>query len=433
MSRPILRAVAGFALVAALVGGAVADEPPASPAKAAGPAAAGTSPVEATVRPDAAAQIAAGRYLVRIGDCAGCHALPGTTALAGGRAIPTPFGAVYSTNLTPDPKTGLGDWNADDFWRALHEGKSKEGRLLYPAFPYTSFTRITRGDSDAMFAYLRSLPAVERARTPPDLRFPYDTQLALTVWRMLYFRPAPFAADARRSAAWNRGAYLVEGLGHCGECHTPRNRLGGLERADAFAGTRIPSLGWDAPPLGPQGNGGPDAHAALGKLLRGGVSATDAVAGPMAEVVYGSLQYLTDADTNAIVTFLDSLPAPAPPSGKGTAWLAQTEWRNYRKAGARLYAQHCADCHGDDGRGKPYAYPALDGNPAVTAAKPDDAIQSVLFGGFPPSTPANPRPYGMPPFAQQLGDREIAEVLTYIRSAWGNRASAVAADDVRRR
>ncbi len=441
MSRRISAAAAALALAALLLRGVVADEPaphgaavgdasgPASGPNGSGPNASGPN---ASGLQDAG-PLAAGRYLVRIGDCAGCHALPGSTVLAGGRAIATPFGNVYSTNLTPDPKTGLGAWTPDDFWQAMHEGKSKDGRLLYPAFPYTSFTRITRADSDAIFAYLRSLPPVERARIAPDLRFPYDTQLALAAWRMLYFRPGEFEPDAGQSESWNRGAYLVEGLGHCGECHTPRDRLGGLERDDAYAGTRIPSLGWDAPPLGPRGDEGAEARAELAKLLRSGISARDAVAGPMAEVVFGSLAYLKPDDADAMVTFIESLPPPAAASNEAPVWLSQADWQRYRTAGKQLYAKHCADCHGDDGRGKPYRYPALATNPAVVADKPDDAIRSVLFGGFPPSTPGNPHPYGMPPFAQQLGDREIAEVLTYVRTAWGNRASAVAADDVRRR
>lgn len=198
--------------------------------------------------------IARGAYLARAGDCMACHTERGGVAYAGGRALDTPFGRVYAPNITPDLDTGIGQWNADDFWRALHNGKSRDGRLLYPAFPYPNYTRVTREDADALFAYLRSLPAHRQQNRPHALRSPYNLQLMLAGWRLLYFKPGVYEPDARRDATWNRGAYLVEGLGHCSACHSSRNGLGATE--GQLAGGMIPMLGWYAPPLTSSGEAG---------------------------------------------------------------------------------------------------------------------------------------------------------------------------------
>src|SRR5690606_13267684 len=234
-------------------------------------------------------QIARGEYLARAGNCIGCHTRRDGEPYAGGRAIRTPFGNVFSTNLTPDEETGLGTWTSADFWRAMHHGRSKDGRRLYPAFPYTSYTHVTREDSDAIFAFLKSLPPVRSPRIEPDLRFPYNLPLALAVWRALFFEPGGLEPDPSRSEQWNRGAYLVEGLAHCKACHSPRGRLGAIDSEQAYGGGEIPGLGWEAPPL----HGGmSDGEAKdLAVLLSTGVSRRTAVTGPMAEVVFHSLQY----------------------------------------------------------------------------------------------------------------------------------------------
>ncbi|HEY1226756.1 MAG TPA: cytochrome c, partial [Ramlibacter sp.] len=185
-----------------------------------------------------------GAYLVRVGNCMACHTDRGGAAWAGGRAIETPFGTVYATNLTPDPKHGLGQWTAADFWRALHHGRSRDGRLLYPAFPYPNYTEVTREDADAMFAYLRTVPAVPRANTPHRLRWPYSTQAALAVWRTLYFRAGVYEPEGTQSAEWNRGAYLVRGLGHCAACHSARNALGASSDMMDLSGGLIPMQNW---------------------------------------------------------------------------------------------------------------------------------------------------------------------------------------------
>ena len=199
--------------------------------------------------PASAAQIARGAYLARAGDCVACHTERGGLPYAGGRVLATPFGEIVAPNITPDKATGLGQWQADDFWRALHHGKSRDGRMLYPAFPYPNYTKVSREDSDAMFAFLQSLPAVANKTQPHRLRFPYDQPFMLAAWRALYFRPGSFQADPAQDATWNRGAYLVQGLGHCDACHSSRNWAGASQSATDLGGGLIPVLNWYAPAL----------------------------------------------------------------------------------------------------------------------------------------------------------------------------------------
>lgn len=198
---------------------------------------------------NATGQIERGRYLALAGNCMGCHTARGGAAYAGGRAIATPFGSIYSSNLTPDAQTGIGNWTADDFWRAIHNGKSKDGSFLYPAFPYPNYTKVTRADADAMYAYFRTVAPVRQANREHDLRFPYNQRMLLAFWRTLYFNPGEFEADTRQNAQWNRGAYLVQGLGHCAACHTARNALGGTVAEGDLAGGMIPMLNWYASSL----------------------------------------------------------------------------------------------------------------------------------------------------------------------------------------
>jgi mono/diheme cytochrome c family protein len=372
-----------------------------------------SSPADA--RPRVAGLIGKGAYLARAGNCMLCHTRRGGDDYAGGRAIETPFGTVYSSNLTPDRATGIGTWTSVDFWRAMHEGRSKDGRLLYPAFPYTSFTQVTQDDADALFAYLRSLPAVSQANRPHALRWPYDSQVALAAWRTLYFEPKTFQVDPVHDATWNRGAYLVRSLGHCNACHTTRNLLGAVDDSLDLSGGPMPMQNWYAPSLVLA------SEAGLGKwrtddivrLLQTGVSASASVSGPMAEVVLHSTQYLSEPDLQAIAVYLKSLPqVEAAPStsraGSGSAASLQ---------GADIYDKQCARCHGDDGQGVPGAYPALAGNRAVLMANTANMVQVVLHGGFSPATKGNPRPFGMPPYKLELDDRAVAAVLTHIRGA----------------
>lgn len=369
-------------------------------------------------------QVQRGAYLARAGHCAGCHTAPGGAAYAGGRGIETPFGTVYASNLTPDVATGLGRWSSDDFWQALHHGRSRDGRLLNPVFPYTNTTLVTREDADALYAFLRSLAPVAQPNRTHALRWPYNTQWALAVWRRLYFRPGVYAAEPAQSAAWNRGAYLVRGLGHCAACHSPRNTLGATA-SEGFEGGLMPGQGWAAPSLHAAESAGVQGwpQADVVALLQTGASPRASVQGPMAEVVYGSTQYLSQADVAAMAVYLRSLPvrpsAPVVPAARADA----VQWR----LGEQRYHDHCARCHGDQGEGAAGAYPTLAGNRAVVAADPGNLLRTLLQGGYLPATAGNPRPYGMPPFGPVLNDVELAAVATYLRQAWGHQASAVSA------
>ncbi len=375
------------------------------------------------------ALIERGEYLAAVGDCAACHTVRGGQPYAGGRSLATPFGDVPAPNITPDPDTGIGQWSFEDFWRALHEGKGRQGELLYPVFSYTSFTKVTRDDALAIFAYLKSLPPVNRPDLPSGLAFPYNVRSGLVAWRALYFQPGVFRPDASKSDEWNRGAYLVQGLGHCNECHTERDSLGGLKKDQHLTGGRIPALAWYAPDLSTQSGGGLEGWRAqdIVDLLKTGQSAKGTAFGPMADVVRLSTQHMTDADLQAVATYLQSLPPRASPASTAPFMRAASA-----EQGGTLYAKHCADCHGKDGNGVAGIYPPLNGNITVTEPTGINAVRSVLLGGFAPTTAANPRPYSMPPFAQQLRDADVAALVTYIRQSWSNRAGAVQPGDVAR-
>src|SRR3990167_441375 len=347
--------------------------------------------------PATAAQVARGAYLARGGSCAGCHTARGGAAYAGGRGIETPFGKVCAGNLTPDVATGLGAWSSADFWRALHHGRSRDGRLLYPAFPYPNYTQVT--------------------------------QAALAVWRALYFRPGQPPEDLSRSAEWNRGAYLVQGLGHCTACHTPRNALGAERKAQALGGGTVAGQGWYAPALDMPTEAGvaqwplQDVVA----LLQTGVAPQGSVTGPMAEVVFRSTQHLTPTDARAIAVYLQALPQRSAP-----AVVAEPPAAAALARGAKVYEQHCAQCHGDQGQGVPGAIAELAGNRAVLQADTTTLLRVVLQGGYLPATAGNPRPHGMPPFRQVLGDEDVAAVLSFVRNAWGNQAPGVGTIDAYR-
>lgn len=372
--------------------------------------------------PARAADASHGEYLARLGHCSGCHTARGGADYAGGAAIATPFGTVYAANLTPDEATGLGRWREADFWRALHNGRSRDGRLLAPACPYPNFTLVTPDDARDLFAFLRSRPAVAQPQRPPALRFPYGSQAALAVWRALWFRPGAAPHDASKPAAWNRGAYLVGGLGHCAACHGRRNAWGATDGAFDLRGGAIPMQGWFAPALDD-----PRAAGVAGwplpeivALLKTGQTPHASVSGPMAMVVARSTQFAADDDLAAIATYLKSLPAraePAPPPASAPA--------DELALGARVYDDRCAACHGKDGEGAPGAVPALAGNRALALPSPDNLLRIVLGGGFAPATAGQPRPYGMPPFAALLSDAEIAAVVNHLRVRWGGGAPPV--------
>lgn len=374
-------------------------------------------------------RVARGAYLSKLGNCMGCHTAQGGVPYAGGRALPTPYGTFYSSNLTSDPETGLGRWTSAEFWRALHNGRSKDGRWLYPAFPYPSYTHITREDAEDLYAYFQSLPPVVQAPRAHALRFPYNTQAALAVWRALYFTPGdPPVPVAGKTPEWQRGAYLVQGLGHCAACHAPRNALGASQNPLALAGGRMPGQPWYAPALNDPAEGGVSTWSLdeVVALLRTGQAPRASVIGPMAEVVFDSTQHWTEADLRATALYLQDLPASSrvvvPPRTPPSASLMTR--------GESVYGQHCAQCHGEQGDGRAGAFPALSGNRAVTLPDATNVVQMVLQGGYLPATAGNPQPHGMSPFVQALRDEEIAAVSTFIRNRWGNQASAVGTMEV---
>lgn len=371
------------------------------------------------------AVIAQGEYLARAGNCAFCHSAADGEPYAGGRALLTPFGKIYTSNLTSDALTGLGEWDFNLFWQAMQQGKGRHGEYLYPAFPYVSFTQVNKEDALALFAYLRTLPAVQQANIEPELGFPYNIRSLLMAWRTLYFSAGEYQPDPSQSDSWNRGAYLVQGLGHCNECHTQRNLLGAMDTKQPLGGGVMPVQGWYAPNLSMQPGGGLEGWTAedVVQLLQTGLSAKGSALGPMAEVVRNSTQYLTNTDLAAIADYLSSLPAPKQPD---VAVAAATDLA----AGQTLYQQQCESCHGQQGQGVNNVYPALAGNTTVLEPSAVNSIRSVLHGGFAPLTQHNPEPYSMPPFSGQLNNAEIAAVVNYIRQSWGNQAPPINAATV---
>ncbi|MEX3947220.1 cytochrome c [Paraburkholderia sp. EG287B] len=418
------------------MGAAVALAQTAAPsANAADAASAAAAAAAANAKPLAhnAELIARGEYLARAGDCIACHTVPSEQMFGGGRPMETPFGTLYTPNISSDKTFGIGAWTADEFYRMLHEGKSRDGTLLYPAMPFASYTKVTRADSDAIFAYLLSTQPVHKENRPHDLRFPYNKRALLLGWRTLFFRQGEFKPDPKQSAEWNRGAYLVEGLGHCTMCHTAINALGGNSPSKAFEGGLIPVQNWYAPSLTS------NKEAGLGDwsiedivdLLHAGVSKRGAVYGPMAEVVYDSFQYLTEDDVRAVAVYLKSLPGrnnEVDKSPKST--FVTEEAARLVPLGRKIYESQCAVCHATEGQGKPPHFPPLADNQSIQMNSAVNPIRMVLNGGYAPGTHKNPMPYGMPPFAQSLSDEEVAAVVTYIRTAWGNHGTPVSEHEV---
>lgn len=366
-------------------------------------------------------QVARGRYLTRLGDCQACHTQAGHEPFSGGRAIETPFGVIYTPNITPDPATGIGAWSADDFYKAMHEGIGKNGEYLYPAFPFPSYTRLGRADVDAIRAYLRTVEPVRRHNRPDNLRWPYSWRSVMRIWRHLYFEPGAYEPDPNRSDAWNRGAYLIKGLAHCGACHTTRNRWGAKKQKLALAGSNLPIDGWLAPNITPSPHGGIGdwPAGALKRFLTTGRSERGDALGPMRDVVQSSLQYIRPDDLDAMLVYLRSVP-PLDTARPARVRPASAESKQ-PLPGELLYHKHCSGCHGDDGRAKHEYYPDLRDNPVVLRNNPTNLVLVILRGGFQAATRDNPYPYSMPPFGFKLKDAQVAAIANYVRRNWSRR------------
>ncbi|MEM5294888.1 cytochrome c [Burkholderia sp. JPY481] len=422
----------------------------ATAANAAGAADAAANPPDASTD---AAQIARGAYLAKAADCAGCHTAaprvphPGaapeaTPPFAGGLGMGSPFGTIYTSNITPDPQYGIGRYSYDDFARALREGIAPGGKRLYPAMPYPSFAKITDDDMHALYAYfMHGVQPVAVPAPQTRLPFPFNQRWALMFWDWAFAPKGQFKADAKHDAQWNRGAYLVQSLGHCGACHTPRGpayeERGYDESASAYL-TGGTNDHWFAPNLSADpGSGlGRSSAADIVDFLRHGHGGGLITFGSMVQVVEDSTQYLNDDDLAAIAAYLKSLP-PRAPSGNFNArsnaaqqTVQALKTGDVERPGAGIYASYCARCHQMDGAGVPHKYPRLAGNPAVLSASSASLVRLLVEGGGSPHTESGPEPHKMPSFAGKLTDTEMARVLTFVRTTWGNAAGPVTRNDV---
>jgi mono/diheme cytochrome c family protein len=376
------------------------------------------------------AEIERGRYLAQAGDCAACHTAEGGQSFAGGRAVPTPFGVIYSTNITPDGPTGIGNWTSDEFYRAMHEGLAPGGKHLYPAFPYPWYTKLTRADVDAIRSYLATLTPVHHENEPTALPWPFSVREAMAAWNALYFKEGTFRSNPQKSAEWNLGAYLVEGLGHCGACHSPKNFAGAPKRDKAFQGGY--GENWYATSLGG------DLHDGLGQwsaddivqYLKTGANKRAAAFGPMSEVVHDSTQYLDDHDLHAMAVYLKDLPPHESPGDTSATLASNTSDADRLTRGRGLYIDDCAGCHMDNGEGIAGVFPPLKGNNVVQSKDPETVVHIVLTGEKTAVTRENPTGLAMPAFDWKLSNDQIADLVTYLRSAWGNHGDAVDAGKV---
>lgn len=389
--------------------------------------------------------ISRGEYLAKLGDCAGCHTVPKQGApFAGGLAMGSPFGTIYSTNITPDQQTGIGRYSYADFEHALRDGVAPGGKRLYPAMPYASFTKISDADMHALYAYfMHGVQPVNHHPPETKLPFPFSQRWGLFFWDLAFVPHGRFTPNDTRDVQWNRGAYLVQSLGHCGACHTPRGP--GFEERGYDESSRLYLTGgtndhWFAPNLtGDPGSGlGRLSPRDIASFLKSGhgVDVHVVTFGSMVQVVEDSTQYFDDDDLAAIAHYLKSLPAHetsgafAPDSPKAEETVVALKTGEVERPGAGLYMSFCAKCHQANGDGESQKFPALAGNPVVLASDTSSLIRLVLEGGSSPRTLNGPAHRKMPAFADRFTDTEIASVLSFIRTTWGNDAGPVATRDV---
>jgi mono/diheme cytochrome c family protein len=337
----------------------------------------------------------------------------------GGKRIETPFGPIYSPNLTPDRDTGIGAWSDGEFYRALREGVARDGSRYYPAFPYANFTKLIRDDILAIRAYLATLTPFRNTPPPPELRWPLNYRVLMRGWNFLFFRPGIFQPNQLKSAEWNRGGYLVEGAAHCGACHTPKNMFGADKGGRAYGGGLID--GWFAPRLDSAERSGLKSWSVddILEFLQSGRNGRSHSGGPMAEVIVNSTSKMSDADVRAIAVYLKDLPAGAPEP------TVTPPPEAHMKAGAAVYAHACIACHEADGSGAPRIYPPLPGNANMLSADPTSTLRIILDGAQTVTTARAPNTGSMPAYAKQLSDQQIADVTNYIRNSWNNAAPPV--------
>ena len=370
-------------------------------------------------------QIARGRYLATAGDCTACHTAEGGKPYAGGRPIETPFGVIVAPNVTPDRETGIGNWSDDDFVKALRQGVGHGGVHLYPAMPYPYFTKVSRSDILAIRAFLNTLAPVHNKVVANQLPFPFRIRAGMMAWNLLFFDDSRFKPVAGKSAEWNRGAYLVEGLGHCGACHTAKNLAGGDKTSEALQGGVL--QGWFAPNLtgDPRTGLGHWSVEDVVTYLKTGHNRITAATGPMSDVIRDSTSQMTDADLKAIAVYLKDQPpqheaAPAPVAANDPAM----------QLGQAVYADNCEACHTAAGTGVSHLFPALKDNPSVQSTDLTSLIRVVLEGTQSVATAAAPTGPSMPAFGWKLSDQQVAAVITYIRNSWGNASAAASPGDV---
>lgn len=376
-----------------------------------------------------------GKYIAQLGDCVACHTADEGPAMAGERKLETPFGTIYSTNITPDPQTGIGNYSFEQFDRAMRKGVAADGHNLYPAMPYPSYAKMTEDDMRALYAFMmQGVESVDRPNKPAEMRWPFSMRWGLSLWNWAFLDDEPFKPDPGKDAVWNRGAYLVQGLGHCGSCHTPRG-IGFQEKAMSEAG-----------PNGKYYLAGETVEEwrALSlrnlwtvedtvQLLKTGRNRFASVSGNMVEVIHHSTQHFTDADLTAIATYLKSLPPGEDdlPMPETPVEVAAAPEDLFTTPGGLGYVQFCADCHRQDGRGVKDIFPPLTQNPTIAAADPTTLLHITLTGWKTAQTAAHPRVYTMPAFSR-LSDQEIADILSFVRTSWGNNAEPVTASQVRK-
>jgi mono/diheme cytochrome c family protein len=422
-----------------------------APATTPPPVSTAAAPIPAATAEDSL--VAKGLYLATIGDCVSCHTRPGGAAFAGGLPLKTPFGTIYTANITPDKDSGIGGWSEEQLARAMREGLDDDGNHLYPAFPYTAYTKVTDEDVHAIYAYLKSITPVSYNPPKNEMPFPFSQRSLMAVWNKLFFTAGRYEPDAKQSADWNRGAYLVQGLGHCGACHTPRNQLGGEKTSLALTGAVyqddiVDSVHeqeivkqdnmvreWSTANLtqSPRGLANWSAEE-IAQYLKTGHTDYAGANGPMATVVANSLKYLTDQDAHAMGVYLKSLPAA------GVAIDKKPSGDQMQK-GEIVFTVRCGDCHLPTGLGSPKTAdadptkvsPPLVGNPIVQARDPQSLINIILYGAHEAVLDDKAWPK-MPGFELDFGlgmdDDQVSALATYVRNSWGNQANAVDPKDV---